>query len=246
MAVFGIKSLRLWAGIVEQAREVWYVSSMPIRNRLDRYTARHPQQGPLLWLLSVQYFIVQIVVASDWHPGYSIASNTISDLGNTSCGQYGGRLVCSPLHAWMNVSFMVLGVTMITGSILLAHRLRANLGSRLAVVFMVLSGVGTAVVGIFPENTISALHASGAALPFVIGNSALILFACYLRLSRSLRYYTLFSGAIAIIACVLFVSQHYLDLGAGGMERLTAYPQTIWLIVFGGYLLRERQWPAKK
>jgi hypothetical protein len=35
---------------------------------------------------------------------------------------------------------------------------------------------------------------------------------------------------------VFFASSHYLGLGEGGMERIVAYPQTLWLIFFGTYL----------
>jgi hypothetical membrane protein len=205
---------------------------------------RHPSLGPWLWFSSLQYFVVQVIVADAWPLSYLLHANTISDLGNTHCGQYGGRFVCSPLHSVMNASFIILGTTMVAGALLLAQRLRGSFSSRLGLVGMALAGIGTIMVGLFPENTIAALHASGAALPFVIGNCAVILFGFSLQLPRSFRLYTIFLGVLGLIACSLFVGQHYLGIGPGGMERLTAYPQTIWLILFGGYSLCTLQWPT--
>jgi hypothetical protein len=39
----------------------------------------------------------------------------------------------------------------------------------------------------------------------------------------------------------LFAGHVYLGLGAGATERIAAYPETIWLIGFGGYLLRTQR-----
>src|ERR1700692_2533414 len=97
-----------------------------VRGALSRWRTsidRHPRFGPSLYLSSLQYFVVQLVVSLRWSAAYSVQHDTISDLGNTVCGPFNGRYVCSPLHALMNVSFLVLGVTMIVGSIVLRQSL---------------------------------------------------------------------------------------------------------------------------
>jgi hypothetical protein len=45
--------------------------------------------GGVIWILAtLQYGIVQVIVASAWHhPPYSWLNNYISDLGNTVCGK---------------------------------------------------------------------------------------------------------------------------------------------------------------
>jgi hypothetical membrane protein len=193
--------------------------------------------GGLLWLLNAQYFIAQIVVGFAYRPAYSLRFNTISDLGNTACGTYRSTAVCSPLHPLMNMSFLVLGLTMIGGAGLLYRALRTNRASTLGFACMALSGAGSMMVGLFPENNVSALHIIGAGLVFSLGNIALLLCGMALPMPRWLRYYTLLSGAAALTALALFLTHEYLGLGIGGMERLTAYPQTMWMIVYGGYLL---------
>jgi hypothetical membrane protein len=202
--------------------------------------------GAMFWVLNAQYFIVQIIVATAWsRHDYSWANNTISDLANTHCGFYGDRFVCSPLHAIMNVSFIMVGVTIISGAILLKQELASSITARLGFGCMALAGVGAILIGLFPENSISSLHIIGAALSFVLGNlGMLVLYASLKRLPRALRAYTLISGMVGLIALALFMGNIYLGLGIGGMERFVSYPQTIWMIVFGSYLLLSRR-PAE-
>lgn len=206
---------------------------------IKTFTDRYPPVGPALWMLSLQYFIVQLVVAAAWKTHYSLLTNTISDLGNTACGIYGSRPVCSPLHDTMNASFILLGITMYIGATLIYQGFKKTPGTALGFNFMALAGIGTVLVGLFPENTISALHILGAALPFFIGNVGMVILSLSLAIPKPLRYYTFVSGTISLIALVLLLTNHYLGLGIGGMERITAYPQTLWLITFGVYISRN-------
>ena len=207
--------------------------------KIKTFTDRYPLIGPVVWVLSIQYFIVQLVVAIDYIPSYSPQLNTISDLGNTVCGTYSSRLVCSPLHNLMNTSFVLLGVTMMSGALLIYQEFRESRGSLLGFLCMAIAGIGTILVGLFPENTISALHVVGAALPFLIGNIGIVILGSYLSLPRFLRYYSILSGCIALIALGFFFTNHYGSLGIGGVERIVAYPQTVWLIVFGIYISKN-------
>ena len=201
---------------------------------------RYPLTGLLSWILSVQYFIVQLIAGFNWPHPYSLADNTISDLGNTSCSMYGSRYVCSPLHSYMNASFITLGILMMAGAILIYKRLKSSRPVMVGFGCMFLAGLGTLMVGLFPENTISYLHITGAFMPFLIGNIGIVILGYKLELSIIMRIYTLLSGVIALDALVLFVNHTYLGIGIGGMERIVAYPQTLWLIIFGLYLLKSK------
>ncbi len=203
---------------------------------LKTFNDRYPFVGPTFWIVSVQYYLTQIIVALAWSTHYSWAQNTISDLGNTSCNTYAYRMVCSPLHGLMNASFITLGITMIGGSTLIYREFKKSTLSGIGFSFMGLSGIGTLLVGIFPENSINILHILGASAVFLIGNLGIALLGKTLDIPKSLRYYTLLSGLVALIASLLFVCHLYLGLGIGGMERLATYPQTMWLIVFGVYI----------
>ena len=203
---------------------------------IGKFNRRYPYVGPSLWMASIQYFIVMLIVALTWKVPYSILQNPISDLGNTACGTYSGRYVCSPLHSLMNVSFCILGLTMILGSGLIYREFNKSRGSRVGFSLMALAGFGTLLVGIFPENTVGVLHFIGALLAILIGNIGVVILGIFLDIPKPLRIYTLFSGIFALIALVFFTTQHYLGLGEGGMERLASNPQTMWLIVFGTYI----------
>src|SRR5579884_1287958 len=143
--------------------------------RIAVFTDRYPFLGPAIWLLTIEYFIIQFIVAGAWHnPAYSWRLNTISDLGNTVCAVNSGRPVCSPLHSLMNASFILLGVLMAVGSLLIYQEFRQKRSSLIGFSLMALAGFGTFIVGLFPENTVPALHSLGATLAFVLGNLSLI------------------------------------------------------------------------
>lgn len=208
--------------------------------RIATFTDKYPLVGPTFWVVCIQYFITQFVVALSWSVPYSWRANTISDLGNTACGAYAGRFVCSPLHDWMNASFIVLGLTMIARSLFIYQEFRENSGSKTGFSFMGLAGFGTILVGIFPENVSADFHILGAGLAFLIGNIALLIFGTFLDVSKKFKIYTIVSGVITLAALILFVTKNYEGLGRGGMERVVSYPQTLWLIMFGIYMSRSR------
>jgi hypothetical membrane protein len=137
----------------------------------------------------------------------------------------------------MNTSFIVLGITMILGSLLIIHQFSRSRGATFGLASMAISGAGVIMVGLFPENTVPALHGIGAATPFLLGNIAVIVLGFSLNLPGPLRLYSLLSGILALVALGCYASSHYLGLGEGGIERVVAYPQTAWLIVVGFYVL---------
>lgn len=200
---------------------------------------RHPTIGPNLCIASLQYFLIQFVVALQWSPPYNVSKNTISDLGITMCGRFNARYVCSPLHQVMNFSFVFLGVTMVAACILLQHRF-STVRSRwrnTGFILVGIGGIGVMMVGIFPEDSIPSLHGIGAALPFLLGNIGVVVLGFSLPVLRGFRLFTLISGIVALAAVAFYATGHYLGLGEGGIERVVAYPQTIWLIALGVFLL---------
>ncbi|HEX5797330.1 MAG TPA: DUF998 domain-containing protein [Candidatus Saccharimonadales bacterium] len=209
--------------------------------RVIVFNNKFPLVGPIVWVLSVQYFLFQLVATLSWDPPYDWKNHLISDLGNTECGQYAGRYVCSPDNFIMNGSFIMLGFTMALGSLLIYQSFKRNQASLVGFSMMALAGFGTFLVGLFPENTISELHAIGAFLALFVGNLSLVVLALALhRVRPSFRIYTFLSGTVSTVAFILFVTDNNLGLGPGGMERVVSYPQTLWLILFGIYMTRSR------
>lgn len=207
----------------------------------------------MLYVSCLQYYIVQVVVGQQWRPHYSWSRNTISDLGNTICGRWNGQPLCSPQHDLMNLSFVLLGASMLIGSLLIGSLLnrRANLDQRAASIgfrCMEIAGLGVVLVGLFPENSVPTLHGLGATLSFVFGNVSVIVLGCSLRLPLALRAFSICLGVLALAALVAYESSQFVGLGHGGLERVVAFPQTIWLIVIGAYMLssspREQSLPV--
>lgn len=207
-----------------------------------RFKADKPELlGPLLWVSSIQYFIVQLIVISAWTVPHSWANNFISDLGNTECGMYAGLPVCSPLHLLMNLSFVTFGVTMALGAWLLWRQFKRTWLLTVAFGLMMLSGFGTVLVGVFPENTVNSLHMLGAVLGLGVGNLSVLLLGIGLKnIHPVMRWFTVLSAVVSLTAFVLFATDTYLALGRGGMERLISYPFTVWMITFGLYALRGK------
>lgn len=130
---------------------------------------------------------------------------------------------------------------MILGAIALLTAYQSRMMKIYGSAFIALAGLGTVMVGLFPENTIAAFHIIGASMPFVLGNIGMLGFGLDgSTIPRGLRYYSRVSGLIGLVGLVGFVTHHYGFLGAGGMERVAVYPLTIWLIVMGLYYLNHR------
>lgn len=219
-----------------------YNAVMRRMQKVQIFTEKHPLLGPAFWILSFQYFIVQLLVASTWPDPYTYSwlNHTISDLGATICGEYGGRQVCSPDNALMNISFVIFGLTMFHGAMLIYHQFRKNFGTAIGFSFMAIAGFGTLLVGLFPENSMGEFHFVGALLAFLIGNLGVLILGLSLDAPGWLKTYSVLTGVVTLTALGLFAGQNYLGLGIGGMERLASYPQAIWMIVFGFYISEHR------
>lgn len=181
---------------------------------------------------------------SAWTTPFSLTRNYISDLGNTACGPYpigSEMVVCSPWHAVMNASFLLMGVTVPLGAAFAARTFR-SIGSRFGLAMVALGGLGFVLVGLFPENVNFPPHRLGAGLQFVSGNLGQVVLGIAMlaaRPSPRLAAFSIASGAVGFMATALFVTGHDLGTGIAGMERLAAYPLPIWTIVIGILLGRQ-------
>lgn len=194
--------------------------------------------GGFAWILCLQYFVAQILVANAWTTPFSLRNNYISDLGNTACAVTSQGYVCSPLHGLMNAAFVLQGLLMIVGALAFAMVYRANKLAVIGFAGLALAGVGTVLVGFVPENYMSPLHGLGAILAFLAGNLGVLFIGLgHTTRSRKFDVYTIVMGSIALVAFALFISKIFLGLGVGGMERTTSYAQVIWMISFGAYAL---------
>jgi hypothetical membrane protein len=200
---------------------------------VGEFTDRHPLVGPAVLISASLYFLAQVVAAWVWNPPYSVVTNTISDLGRTT----------APRHALMNAAFVLLGVVMSLGSLFIYQEFRQvsllqRRGAMVGFTVMGVAGVGAVLVGAFPENANHAVHLTGAALAIGGGIVAMFVLGWVLELPVRLGTFARGLAPVAMTALVLFACHRDFGLGRGTMERLAAYPVTIWLIAFGCYMAR--------
>jgi hypothetical membrane protein len=198
--------------------------------------------GSLCWILALQWFPVQAVVQAAWTTPYSLSRNYISDLGAVRCATSRGLgYVCSPLHSFMNTSFVVIGLLTVAGVVLLwnswPRRRLVTAGMVLVAVF----GVGKVVIGLAPEDVRLGLHALGS-LGMLLGDTGSVLLALGLwRMARWGAVVFLFVGVVGVLAFFLQLSPR-LELVRGALERLADWPLPLWLGALGCLRLSNR-WP---
>jgi hypothetical membrane protein len=228
-----------WYEVYALVFVIFATSAVLLGRRTSPDAGRAIRIGAIVWVLAIQFFIAQFVVQSAWATPFSLTTNYISDLGNTTCGPYpatSGAYVCSPWHAWMNASFMLLGVTILLGAALVRRAFPPGLLSAAGLLLVALAGPGVIMVGLFPENVDIAKHSLGAGVEFVSGSLGMIVLGIALAATRRHAWLATFSigaGVVGLLATGLFVAGQYLGLGIGGMERLAAYALPVWLIVAG-------------
>lgn len=202
--------------------------------------------GGAAWVSIAQFFVVEELVRRSWTLPYSRSADYISDLGAVTCGTYKGRQVCSPDHAAMNASFVVLGVAVVVGAALLGTAARELLTAP-GLGLYAAAGVGCALVGLFPEDAGGSIHPIGAALFFVGASLGHVLLGWRLR-ELGIRWY---GGALALvgmaglIGTVLVAVGADLGVGRGFVQRVVVYGADLGFIATGVLMIRglgRRSW----
>ncbi|MDT4969004.1 MAG: hypothetical protein QOJ64_3741 [Acidobacteriota bacterium] len=198
----------------------------------------------IIWMCAAQFFVAQLVAQSRWTSPFSLATNFISDLGNTTCGLYpqvAGAYVCSPWHALMNMSFVLQGVIILVGAVLARPAFSGQRWAAAAFVLLAVTALGIAGVGLFPEDVNNGAHVINAGTQFITGNAAIIVVGVAAhRINRWCAYAIVSTtlGIIGLLATVLFAQGYGLGLGVAGMERVAAYTLPVWLIISGILMVR--------
>ena len=185
--------------------------------------------GGLAWALTLQFFVVEAIAAVRFG-GYSYSADVISDLGTAD----------SSARVLMNASFVVQGLLIAAGALLLGPGL-VGTGGRLARVLFVVSGLGVLLVGVFPSDGNATVHQLAAGAHLLGGAIGLIALAYAVR-PRSEGLGTLLAvlGLVGVIGTIFFGSAVFLGLGEGGMERVAAYVTPIGLAAAGIALWRQK------
>ena len=184
--------------------------------------------GALLWLLTLQFFVVETIAQLRYEGPYSRADDVISDLGTAD----------SAARQLMNASFVVQAALIVGGALLLRPALLRGAGQAVPSLLGA-AGVGVLLVGVFPSDGQAGLHATGAVLYLLGGGLALIALAYAVRpRSEALGTVLALLGLVGTAATVFFLTGVVEYLGEGGTERAAAYVLPIGLAIAGPALWR--------
>jgi len=209
-------------------------------------------------VLSVlQYFAAESAVIGAWGgpQPYDRRTGWISDLGAVHCGIYEGREVCSPLHWLMNVSFVVQGLGMLLGALLLSSGLlcvAARAGARVHAgrrkpwlaalwvrILMGIAGAGTMIVGLVPEDIGSGWHFAGALMYFIGGAFALLALGVLWLRQAGLGWFVMVCGLVSLTALAAGGLTGMEVPEPGALERLMGYPVTVG-VATAGLIIAQR------
>ena len=208
--------------------------------------------GAVLWVLCALTYPAQFIAAARWPQPYQWASNTISDLGVTTCGilDAGSRVeryVCSPAYMLANAGTVINGVLLTVGALLLWSAWPRLRSGRMAMALLAISGVVLVLVGLLPWDVQPEAHGIAALLQAPLQWAGMIVLVLALRGSRSWRGVAILTVVCVVISVAGFVM--FIDAVAGGAsaalglglaERISFDTLTLWGVAVGLILLASK------
>jgi hypothetical membrane protein len=146
----------------------------------------------------------------------------------------------------MNAAFVVSGLLTVAGSYLLRSAFPKGWTVNAAFWLLRVGALGVLIVGFVPEDTNPIIHVIGALILFFCSNAGLALLGLSLYHESGNRPYAGFTALCGLIGLTaLLLIPLGLVFGIGLMERLVAYPLTVWEIVTGIVFLMKnsREYP---
>jgi hypothetical membrane protein len=197
--------------------------------------ARRVVVGALLIALGIVQFSAAMAVVQAGYPGYSDATNYISDLGNTTA---------SPWHVVFNVSIIVLGVLAFVGIVLAWDAFPPGRSRTPGLVLLLVASVGAVGVGLFPENVNPTVHGLASLTVFGPGGVALVVLATGMRGGGGwawLRWPSVLLGLTTLAALAYYVptQSNNTTWEPGTVERFIVFPILIWGLLAAVQLYRS-------
>ncbi|WP_229052341.1 DUF998 domain-containing protein [Aeromicrobium sp. Leaf350] len=209
-----------------------------------------PVAAAWCWIAAGLVYLGTEAVSAVAFPGYSYATNYISDLGIPEVGTSGGRPIDSPLAWVMNTGFVLHGLLFAAAGVLVAAK-RGTTVWRLVALLAVVHGVGNVLVGVVHSGD-GPLHGIGAAMAIVGGDLAAITAGLAVRAKTSRRLGAAFValgvvGIVSVVALVLDSGSSSVDLLPDGVwERLAVYTITAFELTLGATILARRRRSAPR
>lgn len=198
--------------------------------------------GALCWVLTAQFFVAQAVPQSAM-AFYDPIRWDISLLGITECGVFfdatsgSSDLICSPLHYLFNIGIVLHGLLALAGIWLTRNRWVGSKRGVLALVCLALGCIGAIIVGLYPLNLETGMHSLGAILALTFPGIALVVLSTVLFAQRPLFAAVSLVCGLCILGGAIGHAFGGPVLGRGTVERLAAWPQTIWYMIAGTAML---------
>jgi hypothetical membrane protein len=149
--------------------------------------------GAFIFVGGVQ-FLIGMILAEIFYPGYNVSGNYISDLGATcrdTC------IIYQPSAFIFNSSVIILGILILLSSYFIWHEFQNYLIS----ILIGLSGLGAIGVGLFPETT-GILHLIVSFIAFFFGSLSAI--AASKLVKTPFTYFSVILGIASLAALALF------------------------------------------
>ena len=207
---------------------------------------RGSRAGAVLWLFCFQFFVAEQVARLHVRGPYSMVRNVISDLGAVHCFGLNPQAAtsCSPLHLLMNTSFVLQGLLIFFGALLVRPLFPSRALWTAAFLLFELSGGALIFVGLAPEDVSGDVHVLAATLHFLCGSLAmLVLGLALLKRTKSNELagtLSIGAGMIALAATLLLGLTQTTEWPVGAVERIAAYPLPLWLSITGLILVTRR------
>ena len=188
--------------------------------------------------------VVEAVVAHKASAPYSWLHNTISDLGATTCTSidypFGPVPVCSPWHLLLNGSFVVFGLLLALGGLLLHRWFGRGALATTSMALWVTSGLSSVATGLIPLDQSLPLHTLVSFPVFLAQPAAMVTTALAIRARhRGLSSLGLGIGGISLTTAVVFLGVDASAELGGLLERLVLWPCFLWLLPLALVALRD-------
>ncbi|MCM3095565.1 DUF998 domain-containing protein [Priestia megaterium] len=189
--------------------------------------------GILSWFATCLYFLVEPFFILTSTASYSFLYHAMSDLGVTSCGTYTYSIapyeICSPHHFWMNVLFIINGLTLSIGVLYISQNLKKTKITQLATAFILILAVGNIVSGFIPADINLFWHSIFAQLGMITVLAGLWMYASSLTSGKYWTYGCLVS-LLVILILIMFV--FFVPMPIGLLQRLFYLVIFIWAPCF--------------
>lgn len=185
--------------------------------------------GILSWFATCLYFLVEPFFILTSTAPYRFLNHAMSDLGVTSCGNYTYSIaphdICSPDHFWMNVLFIINGLTLSIGVLYISQKLKKTKITQLATAFILILALGNIVSGFIPADINLFWHSIFAQLGMLTVLAGLWIYASSLT---SGKYWTYGCLVSLLVILILIMLVFFVPMPTGLLQRLFYLVIFIW------------------